>query len=81
MSRSRYWFGTSENLFDLKCETIAGQRIYATLAATNFEGAMDGCNDPGARGLIFQLFGKECEFRNLNAIEDRKTKLFLFNGI
>ena len=39
------------------------------------------CNDPGARGLIFQLFGKECEIRNLNSIEDRNTKLFLFNGI
>ena len=39
------------------------------------------CNDPGARGLIFQLFGKECEIRNLNSIEDRNTKLLQFNGM
>jgi len=39
------------------------------------------CNDPGARGLIFQLFGKECDNRNLRVSENRKTKLLLFNGI
>jgi len=45
---------------------------------------MDGivfCNDPGAEGLIFQLFGKECDIRNLSVNEDRKTKLLQFNGI
>ena len=46
-----------------------------------FELQTPHCNDPGARGLIFQLFGKECDNRNLRVSENRKTKLLLFNGI